>query len=75
MYKTFELCPEAELSPYKTFECGQCFRWNDDGSGAYVGVASGRAARVYAADGAARIECADGDLDFWRVYLEESKEM
>ena len=31
MYKTFELCPEAELSPYKTFECGQCFRWNDDG--------------------------------------------
>ena len=70
MYKTFELCPEAELSPYKTFECGQCFRWNDDGSGAYVGVASGRAARVYAADGAARIECADGDLDFWRVYLD-----
>lgn len=70
MYKTFELCPEAELSPYKTFECGQCFRWNDDGSGAYVGVASGRAARVYAAEGAAHIECADGDLDFWRVYLD-----
>ena len=26
----------------RTFECGQCFRWNDDGTGAYIGVAMGK---------------------------------
>lgn len=70
MYSVFELCPEAELSPYKTFECGQCFRWNDDGTGAYIGVASGGAARVFTCDGAAFIECEDSKLDFWRNYLD-----
>ena len=56
MYMTFELCPEGELSPYKTFECGQCFRWNADENGGYVGVASGRAARVFTRGGMAVIE-------------------
>ena len=70
MYAVFELCPEAELSPYKTFECGQCFRWNDDGTGAYTGVASGRAARVFTSGGLARIECRREDAGFWRGYLD-----
>ena len=70
MYEIFELCPETELSPYKTFECGQCFRWNDDGTGAYLGVASGSAAKVFVRDGKAFIECASGDIDFWRGYLD-----
>ncbi len=30
----------------QTFECGQCFRWNSVGSGAYIGVALGKAARI-----------------------------
>ena len=30
----------------QTFECGQCFRWNRDESGAYCGVAMGKAARI-----------------------------
>lgn len=70
MYNTFELCPQAELSPYKTFECGQCFRWNDDGTGAYLGVASGRAAKVFARDGKTYIECEERDISFWRDYLD-----
>ena len=70
MYEVFELCPAAELSPYKTFECGQCFRWNSDGSGAYTGAASGRAARVFTEGGAAKIECGPGDIGFWREYLD-----
>ena len=70
MYEVFELCPAAELSPYKTFECGQCFRWNSDGSGAYTGAASGRAARVFTEGGAAKIECRRGDIGFWREYLD-----
>lgn len=70
MYKVFELCPERELSPYKTFECGQCFRWNDDGTGAYIGVASGRAARVFLSGGNTMIECEEEDLGFWHNYLD-----
>lgn len=70
MYMTFELCPEGELSPYKTFECGQCFRWNADENGGYVGVASGRAARVLARGGTACIECDEEDIGFWREYLD-----
>ena len=70
MYMTFELCPEGELSPYKTFECGQCFRWNADENGGYVGVASGRAARVFTRGGMAVIECNEADIGFWREYLD-----
>lgn len=70
MYMTFELCPEGELSPYKTFECGQCFRWNADENGGYVGVASGRAARVLTRGGMAVIECGEEDIGFWREYLD-----
>lgn len=70
MYMTFELCPEGKLSPYKTFECGQCFRWNADENGGYVGVASGRAARVFTRGGMAVIECDEADIGFWRDYLD-----
>ena len=70
MYRVYELCPERLLSPYKTFECGQCFRWNPDGSGGYTGAASGRAARVFALGGTARVECEEADIGFWRDYLD-----
>ena len=70
LYKTFELCPAGELSPYKTFECGQCFRWNALGEQDYLGVASGRAARVFLSGKTARIECAEAELGFWRAYLD-----
>ena len=70
MYKTYELCPAAELSPYKTFECGQCFRWNPLAEEEYLGVASGLAARVYAAGGRTHIECEEADIGFWREYLD-----
>ena len=70
MYRVYELCPERLLSPYKTFECGQCFRWNPDGSGGYTGAASGRAARVFALGGTACIECEEAGIGFWRDYLD-----
>ena len=70
MYRVYELCPERLLSPYKTFECGQCFRWNPDGSGGYTGAASGRAARVFALGGTACVECGEADIGFWRDYLD-----
>lgn len=68
--RRFELCTARELDPKRTFDCGQCFRWNEDGDGRYRGVASGRAALVWAEGGAAYIECAPGDIGFWRGYLD-----
>ena len=41
-----EFCPGDDFDPVKIFECGQCFRWNMESSGDYVGVAMGIPARV-----------------------------
>lgn len=61
----FELCGERELNPRRTFDCGQCFRWNEDGTGRWRGVASGKAAVVWAEEGRTYIECALEDIYFW----------
>lgn len=41
-----ELCDVGSLDIEKTFECGQCFRWNVDENGVYCGVVSGHVAEV-----------------------------
>lgn len=53
------------------FECGQCFRWNVQRDGSFIGVAGGRVAKlikqgedVYIKGG--RME----DEGFWRYYLD-----
>jgi len=40
--------PDFSLS--KTFECGQCFRWDADDKGSYTGVAYGRVAKLRQCD-------------------------
>ncbi|TDT50290.1 DNA-3-methyladenine glycosylase family protein [Fonticella tunisiensis] len=57
------------------FDCGQCFRWNDDRDGSYTGVASGRAVRfikdgsdVYIKGGKIH------DKDFWIHYLDLNRD-
>ena len=69
-FLTCELCGVQELNPQRTFDCGQCFRWNADAEGKYRGVASGKAAVVWAEAGRTYIECAAGDIYFWRDYLD-----
>ena len=44
--RTVRLAAADELDLVKTFECGQCFRWNAGEDGVYSGVAMGHAARV-----------------------------
>lgn len=66
----FELCDEKNLNPRRTFDCGQCFRWNEDADGRWRGVASGKAAVVWAENGRTYIECALDDIYFWRDYLD-----
>lgn len=41
-----ELICEDDFDLKKTFECGQCFRWNENADGSYTGVAMGKAARI-----------------------------
>ncbi|MCC8079252.1 MAG: DNA-3-methyladenine glycosylase 2 family protein [Oscillospiraceae bacterium] len=65
------LCSAAELDAKKTFECGQCFRWNAEEDGAYVGVAFGQAGRVVTEDNSVYIITDDGtDPDVWRGYFD-----
>jgi len=63
------LCAAGELDLEKTFECGQCFRWNrrDD---AYIGIVRGRAARLFYRGGDVMIECAAEDIPLWHHYFD-----
>ena len=61
--------PDFDLR--KTFECGQCFRWDADEKGAYTGVAFGRAARLRREGGSVFISGAMGDFEaVWRDYFD-----
>ena len=61
-----------DFIPRHTFDCGQCFRWNQESDGSYMGVAGGRAVKI-SSDGA-NIElsgCSEEDYaDFWDKYLD-----
>lgn len=48
-----------------TFECGQCFRWNCDDNGVYVGISAGKVCCVMERD----IICNDEDNEYWSQYF------
>lgn len=53
------------------FDCGQCFRWNREADGSYTGIAGKRPANIAYRDGTVLIDNAgDGEMDFWRNYLD-----
>jgi N-glycosylase/DNA lyase len=45
--QTMRLASAAELNIRKTFDCGQCFRWNETRDGGWCGVAFGHPAKVW----------------------------
>lgn len=54
------------------FDCGQCFRWNKQEDGSYVGIAMGKVVDMRYEDGALTIENAE-EADFeriWKPYLD-----
>ncbi|MBQ8525938.1 MAG: DNA-3-methyladenine glycosylase 2 family protein [Clostridia bacterium] len=51
----------------QTFECGQCFRWNKNNDGSYIGVAHGKLIHIKENNG--YIEMND-DSDIWREYFD-----
>jgi len=45
---------KLNISPFdlkETFECGQCFRWNENPDGSYTGIAFGRVLNIQKKDG------------------------
>jgi len=67
--KTIRLASKAELDIVKTFECGQCFRWNADESGVYYGVVRGVPAAVWE-DGDDVLLRSAGEESMWRDYFD-----
>lgn len=66
-----EIAGTTDFDLGRTFECGQCFRWDADGSGAYTGVAFGRAARLRRAGGSIFITGTMEDFEtIWRLYFD-----
>lgn len=69
MAETIHLASARELDIEKTFECGQCFRWNADESGVYRGIAFGYPARVWTENGEVYL-CSDAPEALWREYFD-----
>ncbi|NLA85801.1 MAG: DNA-3-methyladenine glycosylase 2 family protein [Clostridiales bacterium] len=66
-----EITGVAEFDLARTFECGQCFRWNADEDGGYTGVAMGRAARIRKDSGSFYITGTPDDFEkIWRGYFD-----
>lgn len=67
--KTIRLASTTELDIVKTFECGQCFRWNADEKGVYYGVVRGIPAKVWAENGEVFLS-SRGEERMWRDYFD-----
>jgi len=66
-----EITGVSDFDLEKIFECGQCFRWNADETGAYVGVAYGRVARMRRRGDSVFISGSLDDFEnIWRSYLD-----
>lgn len=63
------LCTTDEMDIVKTFECGQCFRWNADEDGVYWGIALGYPAKIWSDGNLVYIKSA-GDMEMWREYFD-----
>lgn len=65
------LTPEDDFDSRKIFDCGQCFRWNEEADGSWLGVAMGRAARVSSDGNSVYITGSKRDFDeVWRDYFD-----
>lgn len=67
--ETLRLASARELDIVKTFECGQCFRWNADENGVYSGVAYGYPAKVWEENDEVYIRSSAPEA-LWREYFD-----
>ena len=66
----YALASSAELDLKKTFECGQCFRWEADAQGVWHGVTFGKALEIWEENGRVLCDAAAEDIPFWRSYFD-----
>ena len=64
------LTSSSALDLTKTFECGQCFRWEAGPDGVWHGIADGQALAVRETDGAVLCDAPPAALPFWRRYFD-----
>lgn len=66
---------EKDFLPEHTFECGQCFRWNKDKDGTYIGVVHNSAVRLTYENGEIELCGAnEGDRSFWEEYFDTARD-
>ena len=63
------MASEKDLDLKKTFECGQCFRWNADSEGVYKGIAYGYPAIIWKEKGNIFIR-SDAPSGLWYHYFD-----
>ena len=59
-----------DISPFDlkdTFECGQCFRWNENPDGSYTGVAFGKVLNVKKEENSVVLS---DSSDIWKDYFD-----
>ncbi len=65
-----------DFVPSHTFDCGQCFRWEKQSDGSYIGVAGGQAVRISAIGDTVTIDgITEKDYEsFWKSYLDAERD-
>lgn len=64
-----KLCDAKSLDIVKTFECGQCFRWNANDKGVYTGVVGRYLAEVETVDNEVYIT-SNAPAEMWADYFD-----
>lgn len=66
---------ENDFLPEHTFDCGQCFRWNRQSDGSYIGVAHKRAVRLTYENGSIVLQGAsEKDRPLWEEYFDVARD-
>lgn len=65
-----------DFVPKHTFDCGQCFRWEEQVDGSYIGIASSQVVRIKADNDTVTIDgCTKEEYEnFWRIYLDADRD-
>lgn len=58
-----------QLDIVKTFECGQCFRWNADKDGQYYGIVGDSPARIHTQGNEIIVE-SNASKEYWENYFD-----
>ena len=76
MKKFFEIKNSFGINIDHTFDCGQCFRWEKQPDGSYIGVANSQAVRISAKGSTVDIQgiTPEDYESFWKRYLDADRD-